>query len=177
MFLEGNSIVLRALEPSDADLLYRWENDPEVWPVSFTQIPFSRFVLEEFVNAAFNDIYTNKQLRLIACRRSDHAPVGLIDLFDFDPQHDRCGLGIYIHGAYRRQGFASECLELMKEYCFRTLHMNQLYAHINASNESSLNLFLKAGFEKSGLKKGWNKTGRNRFEDVWFMQCLHPVDY
>ena len=27
--LIGNSIALRAMEPSDLELLYQWENDPE----------------------------------------------------------------------------------------------------------------------------------------------------
>src|SRR5687768_891116 len=175
MFLKGETIFLRALEPSDADLLYRWENDPAVWPVSFTQMPFSRFVLEEYVNAAYNDIYTNRQLRLMACRVEDKQPAGLIDLFDFEPQHDRCGIGIYINDQYRKQGYAKECLSLIKDYSFRTLHLRQIYAHVNTTNESSLALFQKAGFEKSGLKKSWNKTGLNSYEDVWFLQCINPV--
>ena len=32
--LQTEKIRLRALEPRDVDLLYRWENDPEVWKVS-----------------------------------------------------------------------------------------------------------------------------------------------
>jgi diamine N-acetyltransferase len=175
MFLKGQTICLRALEPSDADLLYKWENDPALWPVSFTQLPFSKFILEEFVNAAYNDIYTNRQLRLMACRLEDMRPAGLIDLFDFEPQHARCGLGIYVNEDFRRKGYAAECLALMKDYCFNTLHLRQVYAHVSATNASSLALFEKAGFEKSGLKKCWNKTGINTFEDVWFLQCLHPV--
>jgi diamine N-acetyltransferase len=175
MLLKGESIFLRALEPSDADLLYKWENDPELWPVSFTQMPFSRFVLEEFVNAAYNDIYTNRQLRLMVCRNSDQRPAGLVDLFDFEPQHDRAGVGIYINDKFRQQGYASECLSLVKEYCFSTLHLKQIHAHVNTSNASSLALFLKAGFEKGGLKKCWNKTALGSYEDVWFLQHINPV--
>ena len=66
MFLKGENISIRALEPSDAYLLYQWENNHALWEVSCTQTPFSKAVLDEFVNAAFQDIYTNKQLRLMA---------------------------------------------------------------------------------------------------------------
>ena len=65
MQLVGEMIQLRALEPSDLKLLYKWENDSSVWSVSGTLMPFSKFVLEEFVNQAHQDIYTNKQLRLM----------------------------------------------------------------------------------------------------------------
>lgn len=174
MFLKGDTVFLRALEPSDADLLYRWENDPELWRVSFTQVPFSRFILDEFVNAAHHDIYTNRQLRLMACSNDNKAATGVVDLFEFDPQHNRCGLGIFIHDDFRKQGIATECLRLVKDYGFGILHLQQLYAHVNTSNEASIALFKKSGFVQSGLKKNWNKTGPNSYEDVWFMQCFNP---
>ena len=94
MFLKGKHISLRALEPSDADLLYRWENNRSLWPVSFTQIPFSKFILEEFVNSAHNDLYTNKQVRFILTDLVTNDSAGIIDLFEFDPQHPPIGLGI-----------------------------------------------------------------------------------
>jgi diamine N-acetyltransferase len=173
MFLKGEEISLRALEPSDADLLYKWENDPEIWPVSLTQIPFSKFILEEFVNTAYNDFYTNKQLRLMATSNNSGVTVGILDLFEFEPQHARCGVGIYINEQYRNNGLALESIELIKKYCFSVLHLKQIYAHINNSNSRSIALFEKAGFEKSGHKKSWNKTGLNSYEDVWFLQCIN----
>jgi diamine N-acetyltransferase len=176
MFLKGTRISLRALEPSDADLLYRWENNQALWPVSFTQVPFSRFILEEFVSAAYQDIYTNKQLRLMVNTVDGNNTIGIIDLFDFEPQHARCGIGIYIEESYRKQGHAADCIEAVKNYCFSTLMLKQVYAHINTSNTGSIALFEKAGFEKSGLKKAWHKTGLNSFEDVWFLQCINQGD-
>src|SRR5687768_5717624 len=113
MFLKGRLIYLRALEPGDADLLYRWENNLKLWQVSFTQVPFSRFILEEFVNAAHQDIYTNKQLRLICCSTATNECLGVVDLFEFDAMHGRSGLGIYIAEEHRKNGFAAECVELM----------------------------------------------------------------
>jgi diamine N-acetyltransferase len=161
MFLKGNLIALRALEPSDADLLYHWENNRDLWSVSFTQVPFSRFILEEFTNASYSDIYTNKQLRLMINKLNSSETIGIIDLFEFDPQHLRVSVGIYIHVAFRKKRFALESIELIKDYCFNTLLLKQLYVHINQSNLASIALFEKAGFEKCGLKKFWNKTGLN----------------
>lgn len=176
MFLKGDLVYLRALEPSDADLLYKWENDPELWQVSLTQVPLSRFILEEFVNAAHQDIYTNRQLRLMACTCDDQRVAGVVDLFDFEPQHDRCGLGIYINDRFRGKGYAAECLRLVKEYSFDVLHLRQVFVHVNESNKGSLALFENAGFQKCGLKKSWIKSGIGKYQDVWFLQCINPVD-
>ncbi|MGZ4090463.1 MAG: GNAT family N-acetyltransferase, partial [Bacteroidia bacterium] len=113
MFLRSDNIHLRAVEPQDADLLYEWENDRSIWAVSNTQIPFSKFVLEEFANSSHQDIYTNKQLRLMAVETLSGKTIGCIDIFDFDPQHARAGVGIYIHKDFREKGLASECLQLV----------------------------------------------------------------
>ena len=104
MQLVGELIQLRALEPSDLKLLYRWENDSAVWSVSGTLVPFSKFVLEEFVNQAHQDIYTNKQVRLMIDLKyvddedseDEVKCIGCVDLFDFDPKNKRAGVGILI---------------------------------------------------------------------------------
>lgn len=176
MFLIGNTISLRALEPSDAAILYQWENDVSLWPVSFTQIPFSKFILEEFVNSAHHDIYTNKQLRLMITSNDSKETVGIIDLFEFDPQHERCGIGIYIHEKFQNKGYAFESIALIKKYCFQTLFLKQIYVLVSEKNTVSLSLFEKSGFEKTALKKSWNKVGQNSYENVWFMQCIQSGD-
>jgi diamine N-acetyltransferase len=173
MFLKGDTISIRALEPSDAELLYTWENNLELWPVSYTQIPFSKFILEEFVSASRHDIYTEKQLRLMINANDSGKTIGIIDLFEFDPQHARCGLGIFIHDDYRQKGAAIECVELIKQYCFSILFLKQIYVHVKSSNPASLALFEKAGFEKIALKKSWIKIGIDTYEDVWFLQLIN----
>ena len=45
--LKSKRLQLRAVEPSDIDLLYKWENDPAVWRESNTLSPYSRIQIEE----------------------------------------------------------------------------------------------------------------------------------
>ncbi len=175
MFIKGKNITIRALETDDVNLLYDWENNQTLWAVSYTQTPFSKFVLEEFVNS-IQDIYTTKQLRLMINSAETKETIGCIDLFEFDPQHVRCGIGIFIHNNFRNKGFALECIDLIKNYCFTTLYLKQIFVHVNVSNEASLNLFEKAGFVKSGLKKCWHKNSLSAFEDVCFLQLINEED-
>src|SRR5690606_29084336 len=94
--LQGKNIYLRALEPTDLDFLYQVENDESLWEVSNTTTPFSYFVLKEYLENSFRDIYEVKQLRLVICKTENESSIGFIDLYDFDPVHKRVGIGIVI---------------------------------------------------------------------------------
>jgi diamine N-acetyltransferase len=171
MKLKGQHISLRALEPADIDALYAWENDSENWKVSNIQTPFSRFVLEQYIASAHQDIYSVKQLRLIICN-NENKPVGCIDLFDFEPNHLRAGIGVLIADKTdRKKGYASEALELLTDYCFSTLNLHQLYCNITTDNEASVLLFQKHGFQITGIKKQWIRGG-DAFKDELLLQRI-----
>lgn len=176
--LENSIVKLRAPEQSDIDLLYVWENNMEIWKVSNTITPFSRFVLKKYIETAHLDIWDTKQLRLIIEAKDQSslmfAPVGLIDLFDFDPFHLRAGIGILIANAeFRQKGYATEALKLMVRYSFETLQLHQLYCNISTENTISLQLFQNIGFEKIGVKKDWLKS-LNGWQDEVMLQMVNP---
>ena len=159
--LKGEQIYLRTLEPSDADIILKWENNSDNWRVSNTLVPFSRKLIEDYVNSA-QDIYSIKQLRFIICLVENDKEIGAIDLFDFDPYHLKVGLGILIAELQdRRNGYAKEAVLLIKEYCFNHLNLHQVYCNILSKNKASIDLFEKSGFTICGTKKDWikNKEG------------------
>ena len=168
--LEGENISLRALEPEDLDLFYKWENDSSVWKISQTYKPFSRYLLKRYLENAHQDIFTVKQLRLMI--EKDGVAIGTIDLFDYEPMHARAGLGIWIvQESNRRQGYAKEALRLTIEYAFFKLQLNQLYCNISANNQASINLFSALDFVLIGVKEKWNKSP-NGWEDELMFQLL-----
>lgn len=179
MKLEGEHIWLRAIEPLDIDVIYKWENDTENWSVSLTQTPFSRFVLEQYITTAHQDIYTAKQLRLMIDLSPSHSPqengsrsIGTIDLFDFDPDHLRAGIGILIADkSERKKGYASEALGVLIEYCFHSLNLHQLFCNIAPDNEASILLFQKHGFQITGIKKDWIRDS-NKYKDELILQLI-----
>ncbi len=153
--LKGDNIFLRALELSDLDFLYNLENNKSLWEVSNTTTPYSKYILNQYLENSHRDIYDVKQLRLVICN-NDKEAVGFIDLFDFDPKHKRVGVGIVIFSEEdKRKGFASEALKLTCDYAFKHLDVHQIFAGITEENKGSIQLFEKAGFERSGIKKDW----------------------
>ena len=54
--LKGEKICLRAIEPEDASIMFKWENDTNYWHLSNTQIPFSKNIMAQYANSE-HDIY------------------------------------------------------------------------------------------------------------------------
>lgn len=168
--LKGNIVHLRAMEPEDVELLYHWENDPGIWHLSSTFAPYSKHLIRQFA-LSDNDIFTNKQLRLIICCQ-DNRPVGAIDLFDFSAPHKRAGIGILIaEESDRRNGYGSEALDLLIRYAFDILQLHQLYCNVLTDNEESIKLFSNKGFELVGTKKEWVNVNNN-WKDEHILQLL-----
>lgn len=171
MPLLGSKLCLRPIEPEDLDFLYPIENNETFWEVSHTQTPFSRYVLKQYLENAHLDIYETKQFRFIIEERSDKKQVGMIDLFDFNPQHKRAGVGILIHPYYQNRGFASEALSILIDYGFSYLNLHQLYANISSDNNKSLALFTKHNFTKVGIKKDWILV-KGKYKDEILFQLI-----
>lgn len=169
--LTGKNIKLRALEPDDLNFLYQIENDESFWEISHTQTPFSRYILKQYLENAHLDIFEAKQLRLVIEIISTTKKVGMIDLFDFNPQHKRAGIGILIHPDFQNNGFASEALSLLINYSFYHLQLHQLYANITADNLKSIALFNKYQFKKVGIKKDWILS-EGKFKDEVLFQLI-----
>lgn len=164
--LKNKTILLRALEKEDLDLLYKWENDADIWSLSNTLIPFSKFTLKEYIESSRQDIFEAKQLRLIIEHIESEKAIGTIDLFDFDPYNLRAGIGILIaEKEDRNKGYASESLDAMIRYCSSVLDLKQLYCNILENNTNSLKLFISKGFVITGTKKEWIKL-----KDSWMTE-------
>lgn len=162
-------VKLRALEPSDLEDLYRWENDDRVWFSSSNTRPLSRQTLQLYIDS-INDIFTDKQTRLIIDLKG--VSVGCVDLFDFDPMHQRAAVGIMVDEKFEGQGLASSALSELKKYAFTQLGLHQLYCNVAHNNKRSISLFRAAYFTHTGTKKSWLRIN-NSWEDELFFQCFN----
>ncbi len=166
-----NGCTLRALEPSDLELLYLWENDPEVWRVSGTTAPISRERLARFIEEQQYDLYTTRGMRLII--DVEGMAVGTLDITDFDPQHLRFGIGILIYSAEeRRRGIARAAIEAIIKYAGEVLCLKQIWATIAADNTPSIALFEACGFSRSAHRKEWIRRADRYIDEYEYQRIL-----
>lgn len=170
MTLAGKHISLRALEATDLDFLFAIENDTKFWELSNTQTPYSRGLLQNYIQQAHQDIYEAKQFRFVI-QNTENIPVGLIDLFDFDPKNLRVGIGIIVVETAQNKGYAQDALSVLCSYCFKHLNVHQVFANITNDNEKSIGLFKKLNFTQTGCKKEWTYSN-GQFKDELFFQLL-----
>ncbi len=163
-------IHLRALEPEDLDFLYRIENDDILWRVGVTNVPYSRYVLRDYIANTQNDIYADRQLRLMI-EDDGRQVVGVVDLVNFDPRHLRAEVGIVICAEKRQQGYARAAVSELCRYATETLHLHQLYVVVDESNEPAVRLFHHAGFKSRNVLQDWLYTG-NEYHRALLMQTF-----
>ena len=169
--MDDSVVALRALEPTDLDLLFEWENDSRQWSVSSRLAPYSRQMLWEYLERYDGDIYNSREIHFVVCQADSGSPVGMLDLFGFDPHNSRAEVGVHIVPGHRRKGYALRALEILKKYAFSHLGINQLYGTIPAFHEPSVALFDKAGFDEQHVMPQWVKQG-GEFFDALIVQCL-----
>ena len=138
--------------PSDIDFLIRIENDESLWKYSNTKEPYSRAVLQTYIENSKEDFFTAKQQRFVLVDTETNI-YGLIDLFDYDHQNATASIGIVIATEWRRKGYGKKGLKLLQKYAVNQLNLFQLYACVGIDNEPSRALFKAAGFEEEINKK------------------------
>lgn len=169
--LSNECVRLRAVEPTDIDIILSWENDTSIWYVGNTVAPYSRKALWDYVENYNPDIYSERQLRLMVVDNQTDETVGMVDLFDFDAHNRRCGVGIIIGQEYRNKGYGSEALRLLHGYARKFLGLHQLWTHIPTDNDYSVALFSTCGYKISGRLRSWLRRN-DRYTDVFVLQSL-----
>ena len=169
--LSNTHITLRALEPTDLDLLYEWENEASLWVASSCIAPYSRQMLWKYLQENSNDIYQTHELRLVATLAESGQAIGIVDFTNFDPLNNRAELGLLIAPPFQGKGLGRHTLDIATRYALECIGLRQLYVFIAHDNVACLSLFAEAGFELAGVLKSWQKRGHH-YHDVHLLQCI-----
>ena len=164
-----SNIVLRAIEPEDLELVYRIENIPDYWHWGPTTVPYSRYALRQYLQETQNDLFADRQVRLVA--QCGAEAVGLADLTDFDPVHQRAQVGICLLPEYQGKRLSLPILQALKDYATR-LHLRQIYAVVSVTNTPAMHLFASASFNHTATLHSWLHLHDNTFTDAAVWQLL-----
>lgn len=173
-------VRLRALEMSDLDFLYEFENDNGLSDCTTHLMPLSRGAMKHFILKSLeNDVFSLRQWRLVieVCS-SEHTfdksmSVGFVDLIDFEPAHRRAEVGIAILAPFRQKGIATQALQQFCYWASQQLSLLQLYAYVQTTNIASMHLFESVGFRLSATLESWFIKG-GKAQNAHLYQCVFP---
>lgn len=169
--LTDGTIRLRALEPTDLDMVEQWENDTRLWTVTDTQAPYSRQMIWQYLKTYNGDIYASHCLRLVITLAQSGQAVGLLDFEHFSAFNNRCEIGLLVAGQFVGCGYGHRAVAIAMRYAAEHLGLRQAYVVVRTDNESCLRVFEDNGFEHSGLLKQWIKRGK-QYHDALILQRL-----
>lgn len=105
----------------------------------------------------------------LICRKEDRTLVGNINLFHVVRRSVQCAtIGYSVGAPHGRRGYATEALQLVLRFAFRTLKLHRIEASIQPHNHASIALVRHAGFVREGLSRRLVKiAGRWRDHERW----------
>lgn len=148
MNIVGKQVTLRAIEPSDCEMLRSLMNDPETeYMLGGWSLPISRDEQAKWCQSLSSSKNT---LRVII--EAEEASIGTAILSDIDYKNGVAQIHIkLLPGDYRHKGYGSDTINALVRYAFHELRLHCVYAHVNEHNEPSLRLFQKCGFQQEGI--------------------------
>lgn len=134
-------LIVRAVDSSDFDFLFKLENDKAYWHLSGTKKSFTAREIMDFIEGAQQPILLSRQFKYII-EIQEHGQIGCLDLFEYNPFDQHISVGIIIYGEnYRRKGYAKQALLLLESYLKEVLHCKYVFARVLQNNEASISLF------------------------------------
>lgn len=167
----GEKICLGPVLNGDVPSLFNWFDSQDLVRANGPYRPVDESKFHQWVNTAGND----PSRVLFAIRRQvDMRLMGYVHLSGIHPVIRSAELGIAIGPApERRQGFGSEALGLILDYCWREMNLQRVSLTVLSNNPDALRLYTRFGFQVEGLlRRGTYAEGA--FRDVTIMALLRP---
>jgi RimJ/RimL family protein N-acetyltransferase len=160
MIVLGDLVKLRAMEPSDAESLWRWNHDPDVmrWmEVGYAQsLSQVRTWLQERPRNDYGDVLYGVETL------SDTTLIGLIRLHGAEPETGCAELDVYLgEKEHWGRGYATDAVRMACRYGFDKMRLHKVTLTVVTENEAARRVYRKVGFVDEGtLRQSFRRDGR-----------------
>lgn len=166
-FWQGSLILLRAIEPEDAPIFFRWNQDSErarsldfIWP------PTSLAAVTSWTTERSKLHLEKDEYQWIIETLTGEA-AGSISTHACNPHTGTFSYGIDIVENFRRRGYAAEAIRLVLRYYFDELRYQKVTVSIHSSNCASLELHRSLGFQEEGRLRRMVYSHGQYEDEIW----------
>jgi RimJ/RimL family protein N-acetyltransferase len=166
----GDLVALRALEPPDAEPLWRWAQDPDVmrwmidgYPQSLAQV---RTMMEDRPRNGYGEAFFGIE----ALR--DARLIGVVRLRDAQPETGCAELDIYLgEKEYWGQGYGTDAMRAICRFGFDKMRLHKITLTVVTENRAAHHIYQKLGFVDEGrLRSVFRRDGQ--WYDMFTMGLL-----
>lgn len=165
---QGKKIRLRAIEPSDWETYFAWnQDDKQARSLYFIPFPQSQEATKRFAETTSLQAPETDNFRFVI-ENNQREVVGDVTVNNCNPRNGTFNWGLNIGQEHRRKGYASEALHLVMRYYFQELRYQKVTIHIYSFNDASIRLHESLGFQLEGrLRKDLYKRAIFRRTPLW----------
>jgi RimJ/RimL family protein N-acetyltransferase len=168
---DGRLIRLRTLEPTDAERLREWINDPDVTEHLAVRYPMSLANEVDWVESNKTLDYRNAVFAVETIAEGKH--IGGLDIRTAaGPENRRGELGLMVGDkSVWGKGYGTDIVRTACRFGFEEMNLNRVELWVHGSNERAIGVYERVGFVREGVaRQGWYKRGE--YHDLILMGLL-----
>jgi RimJ/RimL family protein N-acetyltransferase len=149
-FLVGKQVYLRPVEISDAPLIQKWHNDPDVRrSARVGELPVTYTKEESDINVARD---SQDEIYLLIVKKNTDDPIGFIRLNFIDRASRNMWLRMIIGNKNARgKNLAQDALTAALEWLFSEQNVHRITLETYETNKRAIRFFKKLGFKQEGV--------------------------
>jgi RimJ/RimL family protein N-acetyltransferase len=166
-FWQNTHVKLRAVEPSDAEFFFEWNQDGEMtsqidwlWP------PISLESARRWAEEEARRRPSDDALFLVIENREGER-VGMISTHQCERRTGTFRYGIAVRRERQRRGYASAAILLVLRYFFEELRYQKVTVTIHANNPASIRLHERLGFQLEGRLRRMVFSGGQLWDELY----------
>ena len=167
MNIQGEKVLLRAINENDLPLLHKWSNDPEInYMLGGWHFPSS----EEDQEKWFNGLSLNSNNQRFAIVTEDLGLIGMANLVDINWKDRNAFTGMLLgEKNVRGKGYGVDTVRTINKFAFEELGLMRMSTTIISYNKASLAVYTKkCGWQIEGVKKN-QYFRKNQWWDEFFI--------
>ena len=169
-YIEGEGIILRALEDKDADALGRLTGNDDVYKYLPTFL-FERQYddMHEVIRNVYGDQFVNKESLILAvCDAADGEFSGLAEFYGYKDSICKISIGYRLPEECWGRGIATRTVAAMVDYLYSVTDIEIITASTMVENKASFRVLEKNDFDLvvSGAEEDWGFDGMT-LADKW----------
>lgn len=169
--LIGKKVYLSPVNLEDVEIFTKWMNDFEVTDyVGTSHASMSARKEKEYIEENMQGKEDTVAFSIIKLEKDEL--IGNISLEKINGVNRTATLGILIGEAENRsKGYGTEAIQLVLDYGFRYLNLNNVFLELLDGNERALKCYEKCGFHEIG-KRRKSKFINGNYYDTIYMDIL-----